>query len=76
MLSKETIAARKALEEYANEFLDIVEENEDFTIDIWKDPLTIHPFNSNKHIKIFFQDTYTDNISIENDIKINKLINY
>jgi len=75
MLSKEAIEARKALEEYENEFLDIVEENEDFTIDIWKDPLTIHPFNSNKHIKIFFQDTYTDNISIENDIKINKLLN-
>ena len=74
MLSKETIAARKALEEYENEFVDIVKENEDFIFEIWKDPVTYHPHNTNKHMKIFFNDTYTDNISIDNDIEVNKLL--
>jgi quinol monooxygenase YgiN len=74
MLSKETIAARKALEEYENKFVDIVKENEDFTFEIWREHAAYHPYNSSKHIKIYFNDTYTDNSSIENDIEVNKLL--
>lgn len=77
MLSKETIEARKALEEYTKEyekeFMVLVEDNKDFSVEILKDSNTVHPFDrSSPHAELYIYETYNSNAS--NEIKINRLL--
>lgn len=77
MLSKETIEARKALEEYTEEyekeFMVLVEDNKDFSVEILKHPDAIHPFDrSSPHAELYIYETYNGNAL--NEIKINRLL--
>ncbi|KIM07205.1 MAG: hypothetical protein KU38_10750 [Sulfurovum sp. FS08-3] len=77
MLSEETKLARKMLSDYENDFIDMVEENENFIFEIWKDPLVYAQcigYKGEKYIDVFFQDTYTENFAIENDKVVNSLL--
>lgn len=77
MLSQEAMQAREILEEHENNILKVIEENDCYTIELWQDPFAYKQcmgFAGSRYIEIFFNDSYSSNLLLDNDIYINAIL--